>query len=411
MIFNTSWFLVFFPIVYVLFLLLPGTRLRFAFLLLASAVFHWHFAGPAGVAPIIVIAICTFAIGLALAKTPQASWRRRLLLAIGVAIPVAALVAYKYRVLLLGTVGLGSTGPAQVRPGLGAAGVALPLAISFFTFEFVHYLTDVAKGSAPIRSPFRFAFFSIFFPSIVSGPIKRYQPFLAQAEPGIRRPRAGQALQGAAQVLVGFFKKLVIADNAALAIELLDARPASGVTRGSVVLLMVLLSVRILFDFSGYSDIAIGLARMLGLELPANFRYPYIARNIAEFWQRWHISLSRWIRDYIYIPLGGGRRGLLAKTANLSVAMFLCGLWHGAAWHFGLWGLYHGFGLAAHSLWERSVLGRRLAGAGAGRRHAGFQVARWAGIAMTDAFVAFGWLLFFYPVERVAALTRTLWGS
>jgi alginate O-acetyltransferase complex protein AlgI len=109
---------------------------------------------------------------------------------------------------------------------------------------------------------------------------------------------------------------------------------------------------------------------MLGLELPANFRYPYIARNISEFWQRWHISLSRWIRDYIYIPLGGGRRGLLAKTANLSVAMFLCGLWHGAAWHFGLWGLYHGFGLALHSLWERSALGRRLAGAGA---------ARWAG--------------------------------
>ncbi|HEY4230072.1 MAG TPA: MBOAT family O-acyltransferase [Thermoanaerobaculia bacterium] len=398
MIFNTSWFLVFFPIVYVLFLLLPGTRLRFAFLLLASAVFHWHYAGPAGVAPIIVIAICTFAIGLALPRTPQASRQRKLLLALGVAIPVAALIGYKYRVLLLGTVGLG--GPPQVRPGLGAGGVALPLAISFFTFEFVHYLTDVAKGSAPIRSPFRFGFFSIFFPSIVSGPIKRYQPFLAQADPGLRRPGAGLVLRGAAQVLVGFFKKLVVADNAALAIELLDARPAA--TRGSVVLLMVLLSVRILFDFSGYSDIAIGLARMLGLELPANFRYPYIARNIAEFWQRWHISLSRWIRDYIYIPLGGGRRGLLLKTVNLSIAMFLCGLWHGAAWHFGLWGLYHGFGLAAHSLWERTALGRRLAGTGA---------ARWSGVALTDAFVAFGWLLFFYPVERVAALTRALWGS
>jgi len=400
MIFNTSWFLVFFPIVYVLFLLLPGAGLRFAFLLLASAVFHWHYAGPAGVAPIIVIALCTFGIGRALARTPEGSARRKWLLAAGVAIPVAALIGYKYRVLLLGTVGLGSTGPAPVRPGLGAAGVALPLAISFFTFEFVHYLTDVAKGSAPIRSPFRFAFFSIFFPSIVSGPIKRYQPFLAQAQPGIRRPRAALALQGGAQVLVGFFKKLVIADNAALAIELLDARP--GATRGSVALLMVLLSVRILFDFSGYSDIAIGLARMLGLELPANFRYPYIARNIAEFWQRWHISLSRWIRDYIYIPLGGGRRGLLLKTVNLSIAMFLCGLWHGAAWHFGLWGLYHGFGLAAHGLWERSSLSRRLAGA---------RFARWAGIALTDAFVAFGWLLFFYPVERVAALTRALWGS
>jgi len=398
MIFNTAWFLVFFPIVYALFLLLPGARLRFAFLLLASAVFHWHYAGPAGVAPIIVIALCTFAVGLALARAPAGSQRRRLLLFAGVAVPVVALVGYKYRVLLLGTVGLG--GPAQVRPGLGAAGVALPLAISFFTFEFVHYLTDVSRGSAPIRSPFRFAFFSIFFPSIVSGPIKRYQPFLAQADPGVPRPRAGDALRGGAQVLLGFCKKLVVADNAALAIELLDARPAA--TRGSVVLLMALLSVRILFDFSGYSDIAIGLARMLGLRLPANFRYPYIARNISEFWQRWHISLSRWIRDYIYIPLGGGRRGLLAKITNLSVAMFLCGLWHGAAWHFGLWGLYHGFGLAAHSLWERSALGSRLANVAG---------ARWLGTALTDAFVAFGWLLFFYPVERVAVLARALWGS
>jgi alginate O-acetyltransferase complex protein AlgI len=398
MIFNTAWFLVFFPIVYALFLLVPRARWRFGFLLLASAVFHWHYAGPAGVAPIIVIALCTFGLGLALARAPIGSRRRRILLAVGVAVPVAALVAYKYRVLLLGSVGFG--GPPQTLPGLGAAGVALPLAISFFTFEFVHYLTDVSRGSAPIRDPFRFAFFSIFFPSIVSGPIKRYQPFLAQTVGGLGRPRPDEVLRGAGQVLVGFFKKLVVADNAALAIELLDARPVA--TRGSVVVLMFLLSVRILFDFSGYSDIAIGLARMLGLRLPANFRYPYIARNIAEFWQRWHISLSRWIRDYIYIPLGGGRRGLLAKTVNLSVAMFLCGLWHGAAWHFGLWGLYHGFGLAAHSLWERSALGSRLANVAG---------ARWLGTALTDAFVAFGWLLFFYPVDRVAVLTRALWGS
>src|SRR4029077_11041318 len=112
--------------------------------------------------------------------------------------------------------------------------------------------------------------------------------------------------------------------------------------------------------------------------------------NIAEFWQRWHISLSRWIRDYIYIPLGGGRRGLLVKAANLSVTMFVCGLWHGAAWHFGFWGLYHGAGLTVHSLWERS---------GAGRRFASWRGSRWVGVAVTDAFVAYGWLLFFYPLD------------
>lgn len=397
MIFNTSWFLLFFPIVYVLFLLIPGARARLGFLLLASAVFHYHYAGRAGVAPIIAIALCTFGFGLALPRTPAGTRRRKILLAAAIAVPVLVLVGYKYRLLLLGSMGFG--GPAQARPGLGAAGVALPLAISFFTFEFVHYLTDVSRGSPPIRSPFRFAFFSIFFPSIVSGPIKRYQPFLAQVAEGIRRPRVEGVLRGAAQVLIGFFKKLVVADNAALAIDLLDHRSAA--SRGSVALLIFLLSVRILFDFSGYSDIAIGLARMLGIELPANFRYPYIARNIAEFWQRWHISLSRWIRDYIYIPLGGGRHGPLAKTANLSVAMFLCGLWHGAEWHFGLWGLYHGFGLAAHGLWERSSLGRRFADVAA---------ARWLGMIVTDVFVAFGWLLFFYPMDRVAVLTKALFG-
>jgi alginate O-acetyltransferase complex protein AlgI len=160
--------------------------------------------------------------------------------------------------------------------------------------------------------------------------------------------------------------------------------------------------VRILFDFSGYSDIAIGLARMLGIGLPSNFRFPYIARNIAEFWQRWHISLSRWIRDYIYIPLGGGRRGLIVKAANLSVTMFACGLWHGAAWHFGFWGLYHGAGLTLHSLWERSR---------AGRRFAAFRPSRWIGIAVTDAFVAYGWLLFFYPLDKVAMYTKALFGA
>ena len=236
--------------------------------------------------------------------------------AAAVAVPALALVFYKYRELLLASavlerpVGLAHGGHS------GAAQVALPLAISFFTFEFVHYLTDVYHGSPPIRNPFRFVYFSIFFPSIVSGPIKRYQPFLAQVEAGMRRPGVVLALTGAAQVLVGFFKKLVVADNAALAIELVEKR--SRVAAGSVALLLLLLSMRILFDFSGYSDIAIGLARMLGIALPENFRYPYIARNISEFWQRWHISLSRWIRDYIYIPLGGGRHGILVKAANLS---------------------------------------------------------------------------------------------
>jgi alginate O-acetyltransferase complex protein AlgI len=396
LIFNTGWFLLFFPIVYSLFLLIPGGRPRFFLLLMASAVFHYHFAGPAGVAPIVVMALFTYGFGRWLPRLADGSRSKRLVFAAAIAVPVLGLVGYKYRLLLLSSVSA-LTGESA---GSSAGGlVVLPLAISFFTFEFVHYLTDVYHGSPPIKSPFQFALFSIFFPSIVSGPIKRYQPFLAQVQDGVARPSGEAVFWGAAQVLLGFFKKLVVADNAAMAIELLDKHPAP--SRAGVLLLVALLSVRILFDFSGYSDIAIGLARMVGISLPPNFRFPYIAANISEFWQRWHISLSLWIRDYVYIPIGGGRQGVLRKAANLSLTMFLCGLWHGPAWHFGFWGLYHGVGLATHGLWERS---------GAGRWCAALPGSRWLGMIVTDLFVCYGWLLFFYPLDRVAGFTKTLLG-
>lgn len=399
MIFNTSWFLVFLALFYAGLWLVPGDRVRFLYVLLASAVFHYHFAGPAGVTPIVVMALATWGAGLLLPRLAPAGRARSVVFWAAISVSVGGLVFYKYRALLLGTLGSATGSAGLTALGDGARGAALPLAISFFTFEFVHYLTDVRKGSEPIRDPLRFAFFSIFFPSIVSGPIKRFQPFLAQVEAGLRRPEARQALSGAAQVLLGFFKKLVVADNAAVLVGLLEKHPEPG--RGGVLLLMGLLSIRILFDFSGYSDIAIGLGRLAGLELPRNFRWPYAAGNLSEFWQRWHISLSSWIRDYVYVPLGGGRTSLPRKAVNLSVTMFLCGLWHGPAWHFGLWGLYHGGGLVVHGLWERSAAAKRLAGS---------RAARLAGVLLTDAFVAWGWLLFFYPVEQVVRYSRILLG-
>ncbi len=338
MIFNTSWFLVFFPCTFLLLLILPLAKLRFLVLLALSAVFHYHFAGPAGIAPVFAMGVLTFIGGILIGKAEGPARRR--LFAGFLFVPVFGLLFYKYQALFLGTLGTLVGGAAGERLSAVTA-PALPLAISFFTFEFVHYLTDVYAGSAPLRDPFRFALFSIYFPSIVSGPIKRFQPFLAQMENGLERPRPEDVVSGAGQALLGFVKKLVVADAAAEAISLVVAAPLS---RGSVVLLMALLSVRIVFDFSGYSDIAIGLSRMLGLELPVNFRTPYAARNIAEFWQRWHISLSSWIRDYIYIPLGGGRQGTPRKILNLAITMFPCGLWHGPAWPFGRWGLHPGTG-------------------------------------------------------------------
>lgn len=394
MIFNTSWFLLFFPAVFALLLAVPGPRVRFHVLLAASAVFHFHFAGPAGVLPIAVMALATYAAGLAIARREGPARRRLFVFALSV--PVGGLVAYKYQALLAHTLGgflAGEAGAAL----LSRPAPALPLAISFFAFEFIHYLTDVERGGAPIRDPFRFALFSIHFPSIVSGPIKRYGPFLAQVAEGLPRPRLDQVVSGFGQALIGFFKKLVVADAAATAVALLDARGVGD--RRSVVVLIALLSVRIVFDFSGYSDIAIGLSRMIGIELPPNFRAPYAARDIAEFWQRWHMSLSTWIRDYVYIPLGGSRSGLPRRLVNLALTMFLCGLWHGPAWHFGLWGLYHGAGLGLHALWERTALAARLRP---------IRALAPVAVGLNVAFVAWGWLLFFYDVPDVRRLTRVL---
>jgi alginate O-acetyltransferase complex protein AlgI len=144
---------------------------------------------------------------------------------------------------------------------------------------------------------------------------------------------------------------------------------------------------------------------MFGVSLPENFRFPYAARNIADFWQRWHMSLSTWIRDYVYIPLGGSRHGSGRRILNLSLTMFLCGLWHGAAWHYGVWGLYHGLGLAIHAAFDKVPRSRRLAEFRPGCFAVPLQV---AGVALTNVFVAYGWLLFFYPLETVLRLTRCL---
>ncbi len=397
MIFNTSWFLLFFLLFYPLLWLMPTPRFRLVYTLVCSAIFHYHFAGPAGIKPIIAMAVLTFFFALGIAAKRQKPGMGKGLYLGAVLIPVLGLLFFKYQYLLVTSLGNMMGGDMGSWFQTHAYQPALPLAISFFTFEFVHYLTDVYHGSEPVRNPVKFGIFCIFFPSIVSGPIKRYQPFLAQLQEGLKRPEVERALLGLFQVLLGFFKKLVIADNATMVIHLLEKR--TDLTFGPTCLLLALLSIRILFDFSGYSDIAIGLGKLIGLDLPINFNFPYISRNITEFWRRWHISLSSWIRDYIYISLGGNRHGLFRKFLNLMATMFVCGLWHGASWHFGIWGLYHGLGLVLHGIFEKTR---------AGRWWINFPFSRWLDIAFTNLFVAYGWLLFFYPMDQVEKFTRCL---
>lgn len=395
MIFNSSWFLAFFLLFLGSYLILPNSQSRLLWLLAGSFVFHAHFAGPAGMLPILATAAVVYVGARIISSLPQGS-RQRYFGAIAlIAVPVLVLIYYKYLALIAQSVlslAASSSVASIERP------LFLPLALSFFTFEFVHYIVEVYKGGAPIKNLAHYALFCIFYPSLVSGPVKRYAHFVGQLAPGLSRPSAEQLARGAWQVLIGYFKKLVIADNAALLIKALDQHAA--LSPWNVALLCALLSVRILFDFSGYSDIAIGLAKMLGLELPQNFNYPYAASNIADFWRRWHMSLSSWIRDYVYIPLGGKNCGPARRARNLLVAMFICGMWHGAAWHFGCWGLYHGIGLIAHRVWRS----RRVETVTCERGHA-------LGILLTNIFVAYGWLLFFYPLDRVWQLTLQLFGA
>jgi alginate O-acetyltransferase complex protein AlgI len=397
MIFNTSWFFLFFLVFYLFLWLMSNPRIRLIYVTIMGIVFNYHFAGPAGIAPILVTTVLTYFFGLWIENRKGNPALCRKIFFLSLLPPVGGLVFYKYQHLLVTSAGQiigGGTGQWLQDHALQPF---LPLAISFFTFEFVHYLTDVYRGSPAVRDPFKFGIFCVFFPSLVSGPIKRFQPFLAQLGEGLERPAPPKALLGLAQVLLGFFKKLVVADNATMVIHLLEKR--TDLHFGPVCLLMALLSVRILFDFSGYSDIAIGLGKIIGLDLPPNFNFPYISRNISEFWRRWHISLSSWIRDYIYISMGGNRKGLARQFLNLMVTFFLCGLWHGASWHFGIWGLYHGAGMVLHNLFEKSKVG------GAWKS---LPISRFVDIAVTNVFVAYGWLIFFYPMDEVVKITRRL---
>jgi alginate O-acetyltransferase complex protein AlgI len=397
MIFTTYWFLAFALGVVALYWLLPRPAWRLWFLAAACVVFHGHFAGPAGVAPIVVLMVITYFAGLS--RKPWAC-------VAGIVASVAALAFYKYTLFLIGA----AVEPWQpywafdLRNATHAVMPdAPPLAVSFFAFEFVHYLYEVKKGGEPIRSPLKFVLFSIFFPSLVAGPIKRYQQFIPALEEGSRTFHPDDLAEGLRRIGIGFFKKVVIADNLTIWIDIYQPQFDSlGIF--SRWLVVAAIAFRILMDFSGYSDIAIGFARLLGVKLPENFNWPYLARNLQDFWQRWHISLSSWIRDYVYIPLGGSRHGPVRRVVNGLIAFGLCGLWHGPAWHFVVWGIYHGVGLALCATY------RQIPGVGPAVARI-FEREPNAALVLTQLYAWLGWLVFFYPVPEALRMARGLIGA
>ena len=232
--------------------------------------------------------------------------------------------------------------------------ILLPAGISFYTFKTLSYTLDVYRGSLPVcRNVLDYAMFVTFFPELIAGPIVRASVFFPQMQRPIG-PTRDRLVSGLSLFLLGMTKKRLIADTAAAVADPIFANPGA-YDSGALWLGVLAYTIQIYGDFSGYSDMAIGCARMIGYDLPENFAMPYLSQNITEFWRRWHITLSSWLRDYLYIPLGGNRKGPARTYVNLFLTMLLGGLWHGASWNFVLWGGLHGTALAVHKLWTQRV--------------------------------------------------------
>jgi D-alanyl-lipoteichoic acid acyltransferase DltB (MBOAT superfamily) len=353
MLFNTGHYGLFFVAVLVLHWLLP-VRLRRAFLLVASYYFYAS-AIPRYLVLILAMTIFSYGIGLWLGRARGRT--RRVLLWVGIAGNLGSLAYFKYSHLLL----LSAEQLAAHLPLLGplvgddpiVVNVLLPLGISFFTFEFIHYVAEVYKGLKPMRNPIDFALFAAFFPTQIAGPIKRFPDFAKQLQHPLRL-REVNFDAGIGLILRGLLKKTVLADVLAPVVAQTFHTPGT-LGAGTAWFAVLAFAAQIYGDFSGYTDIGRGCAQLLGYSVPENFARPYQSANPAEFWHRWHMSLSTWLRDYLYIPLGGSRVSPPRVYINLMITMALGGLWHGAQWHYMVWGIYQGVLLCAHRLWARSV--------------------------------------------------------
>ena len=266
----------------------------------------------------------------------------------------------------------------------------LPLGISFFTFHKISYKVDVWRGVAEVRrKPMDLMLYILLFPQLIAGPIVRYNEIAHEL---VKRTCTRKDFaEGVQRFIMGLGKKMIIANTVAYTADQIFNAPLNHLTTAVAWLGVFCYAIQIYFDFSGYSDMAIGLARMFGFHFPENFNYPYISTSITEFWRRWHMSLSRWFRDYLYIPLGGSKRGALRTYLNLSLVFFLCGLWHGASLHFVIWGLYQG----ALLIIERLGFGKLLNACPRVLRH-----------VYALAAIMFGWAIF--RVENLAGVTGYL---
>jgi len=406
MLFNSLEFLIFLPVVFGLYwFAFKALRWQNLFVVVASYVFYgwwdWRF--------LLLIAfttLCSYLSGLAIGQLEGNRRAQRAVSVANIVLNLLILGVFKYYNFFVENLDA-LCAACGFQLGWTARNIILPVGISFYTFQALSYTIDVYRHKIPVaRDVVAFFAFVSFFPQLVAGPIERATNLLPQfLKP--RRFDYARAVDGCRQMLWGFFKKLVVADNCALAVNAVW-RDYASMPGSTLAVVAVLFAFQIYCDFSGYSDIAIGCARLFGIDLMRNFNVPYFSRNISEFWQRWHISLMTWFRDYIYFPLGGSRCGVSKTIRNTMIVFAISGLWHGANWTYVCWGLYNGLLVSLGLLIGWKSADKRVVAAG-----------RWLPsvkdalqVLITFALCCLGWIIFRAPdIHQAAGYVQHLFAT
>lgn len=406
MLFNSFHYLVFFAVVCGLYFVLPH-KVRWVLLLAASYIFYMAWR-PELILLIVFSTFVNYILSLKIYKSRSEVQRKNMLI-LSILINFGLLFVFKYLVFINNSfmglfTSLGLAYPVK------KFDIILPMGISFYTFQAAAYTIDVYRGEIkPVKHYGKFSLFITFFPQLVAGPIERSRNLLPQFYKK-HRFNLDRAIWGLKIMAWGYFKKVVIADRAAAAVNTVynSAGYYSGLT---FIFVTVLFAFQIYCDFSGYSDIAIGSAKVLGFDLMRNFDRPFLSKSVREYWRRWHISLSSWFMDYIYIPLGGNRRGKLIQYRNLLITFFVSGLWHGANWTFVLWGGLHGIFIVMGNI-TQGICDKIKGFLGYKRNIVSTGIINFASIMLTFGFVAFAFILFRANTISDAAfiMQRLLWG-
>ena len=399
MLFSSLVFLWFFlPAAVFLYYLAPGRNAKNIVLFAASLIFY-GWGGPRYLLLVLLTALLCYAAGLCLDAAGERTALKKLLVGVFVLITLGILGYFKYYNFFAATAG--RLAGKELFP---LRDIVLPLGISFYTFQAISYVVDVYRGKSPAqKNLFHMALYLFLFPQILSGPIIKYHQVAGQLTN--RNETISMQFYGIKRFVYGLAKKVLLANTFGQSVDYIMGVPSGQMGTLTAWLAVILYTLQIYYDFSGYSDMAIGLGRIFGFYYEENFNYPYLSSSITEFWRRWHISLSTWFRDYLYIPLGGNRKGLGRTCVNLFIVFLATGLWHGASMTFIIWGIYHGLFILSERLWLKKVLDRNPV--------------KFLNHLYAMVVVVFGWLLFrgpsmTYAIDLAKAMIRPskgLWNA